>query len=311
MIRYLPPPALRHNGDAPGSLGGTNRAMGGTNGELSGTSGARLANPDWRLATLGAVLIGIVVATINATSRLIEAAQDGVPLDARAPWVWEVSSMIGVVALTPLIGLAYTRMPWPRDPTPRAVAGFAALHALGAMVFSAAHIAIMVVLRKLAYASAGLVYDFANGRLALTLFYEWRKDIFTYALILFSYWWLAERRRAREAASAPAARLEVKEGGRTTYLDPAEIAWVEAAGNYVELHANGRTHLARAALSAIEARLAGRGFARIHRSRLVNRARIRAVKATPAGDFEITLDDGQTLVGSRRYRAAIEGTPTL
>lgn len=285
--------------------------MGGTNGELSGTSGARLANPDWRLATLGAILIGVVVASINATSRLIESARDGVPLDARAPWLWEVSSMAGVVALTPLIGLYYTRFAWPRDTTPAALARFGAAHAAGALLFSAGHIAIMVALRKLAYLAVGMVYDFANGRLALTLFYEARKDVFTYALILFSYWWLAERRRTTAAERAPAARLEIKEGGRTTYLDPAEIAWIEAAGNYVELHANGRTHLARAALSSIEARLAGRGFARIHRSRLVNRARIRAIKATPAGDFEVTLDDGQTLAGSRRYRAALGDTPTL
>lgn len=169
----------------------------------------------------------------------------------------------------------------------------------------------MVALRKLAYAAVGRDYDFAHGQLWLTLFYEWRKDILTYAVLLGLFWWLGERRRAKEAAATPAARLEVKEGGRTTYLDPAEIAWVEAAGNYVELHANGRTHLARGALSSIEARLAGRGFARIHRSRLVNRARIRAVKATPAGDFEVTLDDGQTLTGSRRYRAALGDTPTL
>jgi DNA-binding LytR/AlgR family response regulator len=55
-----------------------------------------------------------------------------------------------------------------------------------------------------------------------------------------------------------------------------------------------------------EARLAARGFVRVHRSRLVNRARIASIKPTPSGDVEITLDEGRVLAGSRRYRAALE-----
>lgn len=285
--------------------------MGGTNGQDLGTGGARLLPPDWRAATLLTALVGTIVVIVNATSGLIEAAQDGRDLDPRGPWVWEASSVLALIALTPLIGAAWARLPPPTGSAPWPWTRFAAIHLVLATAFSALHVAGMVALRKVAYAAAGQSYDFAHGQLGLALFYEWRKDIFTYAVILGLFWWLGERRRAKEAAAAPAARLEVKEGGRTTYLDPAEIAWVEAAGNYVELHANGRTHLARGALSSIEARLAGRGFARIHRSRLVNRARIRAVKATPAGDFEVTLDDGQTLTGSRRYRAALGDTPTL
>ncbi|MBC7769500.1 MAG: LytTR family transcriptional regulator, partial [Phycisphaerales bacterium] len=58
-------------------------------------------------------------------------------------------------------------------------------------------------------------------------------------------------------------------------------------------------------------RLAARGFVRVHRSRLVNRARIGAIKPTPSGDVEITLDDGRILAGSRRYRAALEAAPTV
>jgi DNA-binding LytR/AlgR family response regulator len=89
------------------------------------------------------------------------------------------------------------------------------------------------------------------------------------------------------------------------FLPPADILFVEAAGNYIEFHTATRTHLVRGTLSAWEARLAERGFARVHRSRLVNRARIRALKPTPSGDVEITLDDGRTVLGSRRYRAAL------
>ena len=89
-------------------------------------------------------------------------------------------------------------------------------------------------------------------------------------------------------------------------LDPAQITWIEAAGNYVEIHAGGAAHLARGTLAAFEERLAGRGFLRVHRSRLVNRARVTTFKPTPSGDLEITLDDGSVIGGSRRFRNTLE-----
>jgi len=44
---------------------------------------------------------------------------------------------------------------------------------------------------------------------------------------------------------------------------------------------------------------------RVHRSRLVNRNKIDALKPTPSGDLEITLSGGRTVLGSRRYRAVL------
>jgi DNA-binding LytR/AlgR family response regulator len=49
----------------------------------------------------------------------------------------------------------------------------------------------------------------------------------------------------------------------------------------------------------------------VHRSRVVNRAKIAALKPTPSGDVEITLDDGRTMLGSRRYRSALEAATAL
>ena len=66
----------------------------------------------------------------------------------------------------------------------------------------------------------------------------------------------------------------------------------------------------RGVLSSVDARLAPHGFARVHRSRLVNKAHIRAIRPTGAGDVEIELSDGRTLAGSRRYRAALAGAGT-
>jgi DNA-binding LytR/AlgR family response regulator len=65
----------------------------------------------------------------------------------------------------------------------------------------------------------------------------------------------------------------------------------------------------RGTLASWEARLAARGFVRVHRSRLVNRTAMSAIKPTPSGDIEITLTDGRIVAGSRRYRAEFQATP--
>ena len=59
----------------------------------------------------------------------------------------------------------------------------------------------------------------------------------------------------------------------------------------------------RGTLSAWELRLAGQGFVRIHRSRLVNRTHVGALEPTGSGDFEVTLTNGRKLQGSRRFRS--------
>lgn len=82
----------------------------------------------------------------------------------------------------------------------------------------------------------------------------------------------------------------------------ADVAWVEAAGNYVELHRQGEAVLHRASLTAMAQRLERAGFVRIHRSRLVRRDAIAEVVSKTSGDFVVRLRDGRELAGSRRYR---------
>jgi DNA-binding LytR/AlgR family response regulator len=168
----------------------------------------------------------------------------------------------------------------------------------------------MVGLRKLAYFAAGGFYDFSHGRLWIELVYEYRKDVITYAILAGVFWliqWRAEAAAAR--ARATPERIEIRDGATAVYLPPGDIVWVEAAGNYVEFHARGGVRLVRGTLSAWEAKLAPLGFVRAHRSRIVNRARIAAIRPTPSGDLSIALDDGREIAGSRRYREAVENSP--
>lgn len=245
--------------------------------------------------------LGAGIAFVNATSNLMEAARDHRTLDAWEPFVWEYSSWTLVLLLAPLVGRALTR--WPRTGMP--FWRFLLIHAALTFPFSATHVTGMWVLRKLAYWIAGGSYDFWHNQPLTIFLYEWRKDVTAYALIALIYYLF--RRRAQASVAPPALeRIELRERGSVAFLAPGDVLYVEAAGNYVEFHTATRSHLVRGTLASWEAQLTARGFARVHRSRLVNRARIAATKSTPSGDLEITLDGGKTIAGSRRFRSALE-----
>lgn len=125
--------------------------------------------------------------------------------------------------------------------------------------------------------------------------------------------WILARARAARAGQPPRAhrhapplpeRIALSEGGRITFVPVADIDWIEAAGNYALLHAGPRSGLLRTTLHDLEARLDARRFLRIHRSRIVNVARVRELVPQPSGDCEIVLKDGTRLMSSRSYREA-------
>jgi LytTr DNA-binding domain len=289
-----------------------------TSGDGSGTNGGNSVTNGWRFEWPPFLLIlavCVVVAVVDATSVIMESQTGGTPIDPRAAWLFEVSSVLMVVVLAPFIGWTLWRVPPRLDLSPSGWARFGLLHLTAACLFSLVHVAGMASIRIVGYAATGNHYDFAyQGDFVLPFLYELRKDILTYAAVAVGYWawgfWQAQR--AAQALAVPTSlprvddRIEIRDGARVILIEPAQIAWIEAAGNYVEIHAGGATHLARGTLAAFEEKLASRGFVRIHRSRLINRARISAFKPTPSGDLEITLDDGRMIAGSRRFRAALD-----
>ena len=102
-----------------------------------------------------------------------------------------------------------------------------------------------------------------------------------------------------------AARLAIPSRGRTVLLDTASIDWIEAADNYVTLHAGGHEHLVRETLGALERQLDPDRFTRIHRSTIVNLDRIALVEPMTHGDGIVQLRDGTRLALSRTRRDRI------
>jgi len=100
-------------------------------------------------------------------------------------------------------------------------------------------------------------------------------------------------------------KLIIRQGGRVFFLRTDEIDWIEAAGNYVRLHAGKDEYLYRETMTKLEARLNPDRFARIHRSTIVNVERIKELQPWFRGDYMIVLGDNQKLTLSRTYRSRL------
>jgi two-component system, LytTR family, sensor kinase len=127
----------------------------------------------WVLYAVVALLFGVYLG-INQIISLRGRPE----IAAWKPLVWEISSAIVIFAVVPLV-VRFERR-FRLDARPRWRAFLA--HACGAVVFSALHIAGILVLREAAYALVGQHYNF--GYLPVQAFYELQKDIITYVVIL-------------------------------------------------------------------------------------------------------------------------------
>ena len=104
----------------------------------------------------------------------------------------------------------------------------------------------------------------------------------------------------------PLERLAVKTGGRVIFVKLAEIDYIEAAHNYVELHVDKQSHLLRETLNSIEARLPADRFVRISRSVIVNIERVKELQPLFYGEYSVTLHNGARVTLSRRYRDKLQ-----
>jgi two-component system LytT family response regulator len=107
------------------------------------------------------------------------------------------------------------------------------------------------------------------------------------------------------AGDAASGRVVVKSGSRMTVLAAAEIGWIEAADNYVEIHTAARTHLVRQTMREMEGQLDARRFIRVHRSAIVNLDHVREIRGDPHGDGIAVLSTGGTVRISRSRRDAV------
>jgi DNA-binding LytR/AlgR family response regulator len=90
------------------------------------------------------------------------------------------------------------------------------------------------------------------------------------------------------------------------FLQPVEtIDYMEAAANYVNIHASGQTFRIRSTIGALEQKLDPEKFGRIHRCTILNFDRVVELRGLQRGDYLLILNDGTQLKMSRRHRRQV------
>lgn len=247
-------------------------------------------------------------ALVLATTKLMEINREGHDIPFWEPLSWEISSACMILLLVPL-GI-YIHDRWLANLSLKVCIG---VHLLLTLPFSLLHVSGMVGIRHMCYWLMGAEYNFGN--LAVELLYEYRKDAQTYLtllLLVFGFRLIYRRLQgeasylSNEDAEQPEPEkspeiLLIKKLGREFLIKTADIEWVEASGNYANLHVRGSVYPMRITMDKLE-KILPADFVRIHRSSIVNLQRVQQVQPLDSGDHEVTLLCGNTLTLSRRYR---------
>ena len=262
---------------------------------------------DWRVPAIWAVLIVVSVITRSYVD-VIDEARRGRGIGLGQTLVFEITSHLVVVALLPALYWLHRR--WPLSGGLRNLV----IHAAAVVPFSIAHTAGMGALRLLWFnAIVGVPYSFPLTVDRLS--YEFAKDLVSYLMLttgIIALRYLLQRAPVSKPAPAPAGdalpeRFAVrKRGGTEVMVEVADIDWIEAAGNYAILHVGGDTFEIRSSLTKLESELDPKRFVRVHKSHVVNIARVAEVTPWVSGDWRIRLQDGAEVNLSRRYRQRFE-----
>lgn len=101
---------------------------------------------------------------------------------------------------------------------------------------------------------------------------------------------------------AHARRLAIRDGKTVAFVDAADIDCIEAAGDYVCVHAAANTYVLRGTMKRLEEVLDPARFVRVHRSTIVNAQRIRSLRSHTNGEYFLRLDGDKEVKLSRTYR---------
>ena len=112
--------------------------------------------------------------------------------------------------------------------------------------------------------------------------------------------------KAARTESKQLQRLVIRTAGRVVFLDLNEIDWIEAAANYVRIHAGKDSYLLREGIGHMAAKLDRARFVRIHRSFIVNVNRIRELQPCDNGEYIAVLRNGKELSCSRGCRFELQ-----
>ncbi len=101
-------------------------------------------------------------------------------------------------------------------------------------------------------------------------------------------------------------RIAVHMRGKLRVVPVAQVEYVLASGQYVELYAAGQRYLLRESMQHLEERLDPAEFVRVHRSAIVRLALVDALLRNEGSDYEVQLKGGVRVPVGRSRREALE-----
>lgn len=232
---------------------------------------------------------------LDTLTKLAERERTGIGLNDFRLYAEQGTSALAVLLLIPAVAAWLALVP----PERRAWFRFAAAQLLGTLLFACAHYVLIVALRILLFSSQGLSYRYQHAHLE-NLIFEYQKDIKIYlaiaaAITIYRYF----AARSRPAVSD---KLLVQTGSGERLVELIEVDYLKGARNYVSVFVSGHEYLLRETLANLERRLTGRNFLRVHRSVIVNVARMSELRPLGDGSYQLMLKDGTQLPLSRSYR---------
>lgn len=263
------------------------------------------ASGDWKRKLLEAmawIFSAGLLWTLDTLSKLTEREQAGVSVDVFRLITEQVTSAAAALIMV-LFVIRWLRLfPIRKDALVPAIIG----HTVGTMVFAFGHYSLMVLFRGIIYGLNDMSYTWREPFVA-NLIVEYQKDIKIYVaiVIVISVYQHFRRPRVQAAALTHGGRLVVQTGLGESVLRFEQIDYLEAARNYVVVHANNKEYLVRETMSSLEKRLAGGPFARTHRSFVVNVDEIEEIRTIDSKQ-RIRLKNGSEIPLSRGYRHAFK-----
>lgn len=115
----------------------------------------------------------------------------------------------------------------------------------------------------------------------------------------------ARRQLDRSVTAHRPERFTIRIGSRVSFVEAADITWIEADGDYAALNADGQRHLLRETLTTLSRKLDPSRFLRVHRSAIVRVDQVVEFQPRPNRDAVLRLRDGTTLRASRTYIDAL------
>ncbi|MDO6566279.1 LytTR family transcriptional regulator DNA-binding domain-containing protein [Alteromonas sp. 1_MG-2023] len=265
--------------------------------------------------------------SINAASDWTELTRD--PNNTThlwEPYLWEYTSALATALMVVPLILLVRKL----DGCTYGAKAWLVWHFVFASLFSLAHVTLMVTFRETGYLLSEKEYDF--GPLASEFFYEYRKDLWGYItlitfyyIIMFSYRRLigeasiirehnTSEKHGSDEEHSPSMpnNLLVKKLNKEFLVKLSDVYWIEASGNYINLHTIKSTFPLRYTMKQFCEHASEKGFVRVHRSYAIQSALIDNIRFEDSGDGIAELLDGTYVSVSRRYKEALKArlTPT-